>query len=132
MKKTFAIVGANLLIAGGLSARATWMIMSGCDIDGTCRGSSGLLTWGLAVGPALLLLVVLGLSVPKFLAGMSVRREERKVMKAERAEVAVQQSQEAEQGQSRLARLRKAATSQAEQLEAEGMIDSDGLAGRDL
>jgi hypothetical protein len=121
MKKTFAIVGANLLIAGGLSARATWMIMSGCDINGTCRGSSGLLTWGLAVGPALLLLVVLGLSVPKMLAGLSVRREERKVMKAERAEVAVQQSQETEQGQSRLAKLRKTAVSQAELIEAEGM-----------
>lgn len=128
MKKTFAIVGANLLIAGGLSARATWMIMSGCDIDGTCRGSSGLLTWGLAVGPAVLLLAVLGLSVPKILAGMSVRREERKVMKAERAEVAVQQSQEVEQGQSRLARLRKTAVDQAEQLEAEGMYDANALA----
>ena len=107
MKKTIAIIGANLLIAGGLSARASWMIISGCNIDGTCRGSSDLLTWGLAVGPALVLLVVIGLSLPKLFAGMAERREERREMKAEKAAVATAFAEEAEQGQNRLARLKR-------------------------
>lgn len=107
MKKTVAIVAMNLLVAGGLSARAGWMILSGCDIGGTCRGTSGLLTWGLAIGPAVLLLVVLGLSVPKLLAANAVRREEKSQMKAERAEVQASDEAESEQGKSRLARLKR-------------------------
>lgn len=107
MKKIVAIVGANLLIAGGLAARAGWMIASGCNIDGTCRGSSNMLTWGLAVGPALILLVVLGLSAPKLLAGLAARREEKREMANERAEVATANAEVSEQGQNRLARLKR-------------------------
>lgn len=128
MKKTVAIIVLNLLIAGGLSARAGYMILSGCDMDGTCRGSSGLLTWGLAIVPALVLLVVLGMSAPKLIAALSVRRDERKQMKAEQAEVALANAAEAEQGQSRLARLKRSAIEDAQPVAGDVDADVDNFA----
>ena len=118
MNKTVAIIALNLLVAGALSARAGYMILSGCDIGGTCRGTSDLLTWGLAIVPALVLLVVLGLSLPKLMAGLSVRREEKKQMKAEQAEDAASGAAETSQSQNRLARVKRAVAEDLEAAEA--------------
>ena len=54
MTRNVLIVAINLLIAAIIGGNAAFALIGGCDFGGRCTGSSGPLTWALAIGLPLL------------------------------------------------------------------------------
>ncbi len=56
MTRNVLIVAINLLIAAIIGGNAAFALVNGCDFGGRCTGSSGPLTWALAIGLPLLVI----------------------------------------------------------------------------
>jgi hypothetical protein len=55
MKKFIVIAAVNALLLGGLSIVGINALVHGCNVGGSCIGSPGMVTWGMAIVPLLIM-----------------------------------------------------------------------------
>lgn len=61
MTRYVIIALMNLLVVGSIAASALFALIRGCNMDGTCTGSSNTLTWVLGVGLSLAVVAALAI-----------------------------------------------------------------------